>query len=107
MFYFTGGPGSRKRDPRLGASEVTTTAEAIGIINYRVAVQSHVNHTDEDVQAALSVDITVQRIQAITPANAAPGLHNQGRIYKFGAPRPTDQKAPPPEDSDYTDVEIQ
>ncbi|KAG8332262.1 hypothetical protein J6590_024456 [Homalodisca vitripennis] len=35
--------------------------------------------------------------------------HHQGRIYKFGAPRPTDQKAPPPfpEDSDYTDVEIQ
>ncbi|KAG8293707.1 hypothetical protein J6590_013857 [Homalodisca vitripennis] len=32
---------------------------------------------------------------------------NQGRIYKFGAPRPTDQRAPPPEDSDYTDVEIQ
>ncbi|KAG8296025.1 hypothetical protein J6590_066653 [Homalodisca vitripennis] len=36
-------------------------------------------------------------------------MKGQGRIYKFGAPRPTDQRAPPPspEDSDYTDVEIQ
>ncbi|KAG8284283.1 hypothetical protein J6590_106379 [Homalodisca vitripennis] len=34
-------------------------------------------------------------------------FHTFGRIYKFGAPRPTDQRAPPPEDSDYTDVEIQ